>query len=56
MRRCTTELHTETVASVKELQAEHGPFDGVVVAAGAAAGTLPEIGTAASSAHIGRLV
>ena len=56
MRRSTAELHAEAVASVERLQAEHGPFDAVVVAAGAAAGTLPEIGAAASSQHIDRLV
>ena len=56
MRHSTAELHTETVPSVAQLQAEHGPFDGIVVAAGAAAGILPEIGTAASSGHIEGLV
>ena len=56
LRHCTAELHIETVASVDELQAEHGPFDGIVVAAGAAAGTLPEIGTVANSGNIKTLV
>ena len=57
LKRCTAELHIETVASVEQLQAECGPFDGIVVAAGAAAGTLPEIGIAAKlAAHIETLM
>ena len=44
------------MASVEQLQAEHGPFDGIIVAAGAAAGTLPEIGTIANSGNIKTLV
>jgi hypothetical protein len=43
-RGCPAQLHSHNVASVEALQAEHGPFDGTVVAAGAAAGILPEIG------------
>ena len=40
----TAELHTCSVASVAQLQLEHGPYSSTVVAAGAAAGALPEIG------------
>ena len=47
-RGVTAELHTRNVASVAQLQHEHGPFSGTVVAAGAAAGFLPEIGVPAS--------
>ena len=43
-RGCPAQLHLHNVASVEALQAKHGPFDGIVIAAGAAAGTLPEIG------------
>jgi len=40
------QLHTCHVASVQQLQLENGPYDSTVVAAGAAAGVLPEIGVA----------
>ena len=40
------QLHTCHVASVQQLQLEHGPYNSTVVAAGAAAGVLPEIGVA----------
>jgi len=35
-------LHRERVSSVAALQQAHGPFDAVVVAAGAAVGALGE--------------
>ena len=45
-RGVTADLHTTNVSSIAQLQHEHGPFCGTVVAAGAAAGILPEIGAA----------
>ena len=42
----TADLHRYNIASVAQLQDEHGPFSGTVAAAGAAAGALPEIGAA----------
>ena len=43
-RGVTADLHTSNVSSIAQLQHNHGPFTGTVVAAGAAAGVLPEIG------------
>jgi len=40
------QFHTCHVASVQQLQLEHGPYSSTVIAAGAAAGVLPEIGVA----------
>lgn len=37
------QLVTERIASLSELEARHGPFDAIVVAAGAAVGALPEL-------------
>ena len=45
-RGVTADLQTSNVSSIAQLQHEHGPFNGTVVAAGAAAGVLPEIGAA----------
>jgi hypothetical protein len=39
----TVELKLEQVASLQDLEARHGPFDAVVVAAGAAAPCIPEV-------------
>lgn len=44
---CKAELHAPfQVSSLALLQEEHGPFDAVLCAAGAAGGMLPELGTA----------
>ncbi len=40
----TAELHIQHVESVAALQQQHGPFDAVVVAAGAAVGSINEVG------------
>ena len=45
----TADLDTCNIASIAQLQQERGPYSGTVVAAGAAAGVLPEIGV--SSVH-----
>ena len=39
-------LRLQQVHSLAELEEQHGPYDAVVVAAGAAAGVLPEVGAA----------
>lgn len=38
-------LRLQQVHSLAELEEQHGPYDAIVVAAGAAAGVLPEVGT-----------
>ena len=38
-------LRLQQVHSLASLEQQHGPYDAVVVAAGAAVGTLPEVGT-----------
>ena len=37
-------LRRQQVHSLADLEEKHGPYDAVVVAAGAAAGVLPEVG------------
>ena len=37
-------LRLQQVHSLTQLEEQHGPYDAVVVAAGAAAATLPEVG------------
>lgn len=37
-------LRLQQVQSLAELEQQHGPYDAIVVAAGAAAGVLPEVG------------
>ena len=37
-------LHQQRVQSLAALQESGGPFDAIIVAAGAAAGVLPEVG------------
>ncbi|KAL3149187.1 hypothetical protein ABBQ32_002016 [Trebouxia sp. C0010 RCD-2024] len=39
-------LRLQQVQSLAELEQQHGPYDAIVVAAGAAAGMLPEVGDA----------
>lgn len=41
-------LRLQQVQSLAELEQQHGPYDAIVVAAGAAAGMLPEVGTIAA--------
>lgn len=43
-------LVRETVTSLEGLEASQGPYAAVIVAAGAAAGALPEIGASSSAA------
>ena len=40
---CTAELVRENVTSLVQLEADAGPFDAVVVAAGAAVGAVSEL-------------
>ena len=47
-------LRLEQVQSLAELEQQQGPYDAIVVAAGAAAGVLPEVGMIATP-HAGRL-
>ena len=49
-------LIRETVTSLEELEALQGPYAAVVVAAGAAAGALPEIGASCGTANDSALV
>lgn len=51
-RGSNAELYIYPVASIEQLQAEHGPFEAVIAAAGAAAGVLPEIGEAPDLRHL----
>ena len=37
-------MQQRQVQSLTALEVEHGPYDAVIVAAGAAAGVLPEVG------------
>lgn len=37
------QLVTERIASLAELETRHGPYDAIIVAAGAAVGALPEL-------------
>ena len=37
-------LHRQRVGSLAALQDSDGPFDAIIIAAGAAAGVLPEVG------------
>lgn len=39
-----TSLRLEKVHSLTRLEEQHGPYDAVLVAAGAAAAILPEVG------------
>lgn len=48
-------LRLQQVHSLAELEEQHGPYDAIVVAAGAAAGVLPEVG-ALSLRDMGRLL